>query len=275
MLTNGEISVYNENGTGKFWQKENMCMWLEPERETFLHFLHSYTEALPQSIGTYQEKSLHAIFKNYICSDRSCQEVPVGPYVADVLCGDMIFEIQTGSFYPLREKIRYYLEHTEYKVTVVHPMADLKWLVWIDPENGEMSKRNRSPKQGEPMALIPEIFWLSEFVPHPRLRIALYLAEMEEYRYLDGWGKGGKRGSHRKEMVPLSLSGVYRFATLEDYRALLPSTEGSFTAKQFSLSAKLSGRRLSFALKLYVQLGLIVRKERTKEGYHYYLAKKE
>jgi hypothetical protein len=247
-------------------------MWLEPESDTFLHFLHAYTEQEPQSIGTYREKSLHAVFKNYICSDKACQEVPVGPYVADVLCRDMIFEIQTGSFYPLRDKLRYYLENTSYKVTVVHPMPERKWLIWIDPTSGEASKKSRSPRRGEPMMLVPELFWLSDLLPHPRLRVMLYLADMEEYRYLDGWGRGGKRGSHRKEMVPLSLFRVYRFADLEDYRAILPALSDPFTAKAFSSATKLSGRRLSAALTLYRRLGLIARGERNKEGYWYFYA---
>ena len=80
-------------------------------------------------IGTLGEKQMHAAIKRFICPDEACHEVKIDGsalcissvgdgednkkkkrrFVADVLMGDTIFEIQTGAFSPLREKIEWIL----------------------------------------------------------------------------------------------------------------------------------------------------------------------
>ena len=64
-------------------------------------------------IGTYSEKRF---------PDADCYEVKVGNYVADVLCDGHITEIQTTAYAKLAPKIRYYLENTDYTVSVVMPL---------------------------------------------------------------------------------------------------------------------------------------------------------
>ena len=56
-------------------------------------------------IGTLGEKSLHAVLKRYYEPDRSCHEIPVGNYVADIVNQDGIFEIQTRGLSNLRPKL--------------------------------------------------------------------------------------------------------------------------------------------------------------------------
>ena len=76
-----------------------------------------------EAIGTYMEKQMHVALKRYATTDESRYEVKIGPYIADVCEKDRITEIQTGGFYPLREKIAYYLNETEYHVTILHPSS--------------------------------------------------------------------------------------------------------------------------------------------------------
>ena len=76
-----------------------------------------------EAIGTYKEKQMHVALKRYATHDESRFEVKIGPYIADVCEKDRITEIQTGSFYPLRDKIAYYLNETEYHVTILHPIV--------------------------------------------------------------------------------------------------------------------------------------------------------
>ena len=60
-------------------------------------------------IGTLGEKRLHAVIKRYICEDTDCHEVGVKDrrFVSDIRIGNEIYEVQTGDFYPMKQKIAY------------------------------------------------------------------------------------------------------------------------------------------------------------------------
>ena len=96
----------------------------------------------------YAEKRLHRILKDFISEDKATQEQSVGKYTADAIVGEEIFEIQTKSLRPLLPKLSYYLENTEYRVTVVHPIVAEKTLIRAERETGEVLSCKRSPKKG-------------------------------------------------------------------------------------------------------------------------------
>ena len=217
-------------------------------------------------IGMLGEKSMHSILKRFLAPDESCHEIPIRGkngedghrYVADVLVDRRIYEIQTGSFFPLVQKLSYYLSETDYDVTVVHPIPAVRYKVWIDPETGEIESRKRSPKRGCAEDALPEIFWLRELIRSPRLHILLLMLEEEEYRYLDGWSRDKKRGSNRCERVPAALLGAVRLDTPGDYRAFLkPELPVTFTASELGALFGYRGRAVYSALKVLIEVGLV------------------
>ena len=77
------------------------------------------------------------------------------------------------------------------------------------------------------------------------------LLEIDEYRLLDGWGNGGKRGSNRYDRVPTELVDIVDFDASSYAESLVP--QGlceKFTSADFSKLTKLKGRKLAYALKL-------------------------
>ena len=74
-------------------------------------------------IGTLQEKRLHSIIKHFLCDNEDYHEVGVldTRFVSDVRIGNLVFEVQTGDFFPMKKKIEHYLQNTDCLVTVVHP----------------------------------------------------------------------------------------------------------------------------------------------------------
>ena len=210
------------------------------------------------AIGTYGEKRLHVAFKRYATTEGAHCEVKVGPYIADVCEKDRIVEIQTGGFYPLREKIAYYLERTTYHVTVMHPIAERRRRVWIDPATGEVTKVYASPRRGKPRDALRELFWLAPYLSHPRLCICLEMIEAEEIRLADGWSRDGRKGSHRVELIPRALCGEIVLDEAEDYRIFLPKglTE-PFTAAAFGKAMGLRGKAIYAALTVLTSVGLI------------------
>lgn len=189
-------------------------------------------------IGTLGEKTLHAVLKRYIDPNQQNHEAKIGPYVADIVGQDGIVEIQTQGFDKLRKKLTAFLDVTT--VTVVYPIAQTKWLTWIDPETGELSARRKSPKRGSFYSAFYELYKIKPLLPHPNLRLHLVLLELEEYRSLNGWSYDRKRGSSRYERIPTALAGECRVDTPADYMQFVPdSLPQAFTTKDYAAATRL------------------------------------
>ena len=194
-------------------------------------------------IGTLREKTLHAALKLYIEPDKEKHEIPVGAFVADVLNENGIFEIQTGGFTPLREKLRRVLSETQYQITVVCPIPARKRLIWIDQETGELTDPRVSPKHGRFTDAYPELVKLGEVIASEKVSVLLMLIDMDEYRMLNGWSRDRKRGSTRYERIPTALQSELLLRTAEDHARLLPdSLPESFTAADLKRELKLLPR---------------------------------
>lgn len=198
-------------------------------------------------IGRYNEKKMHAALKRFVCAREECYEADMGQrFVADILCDGEIYEIQTGSLYPLTKKIQYYLDHTEYHVTIVHPVAKRKKVIWIDPKSGDTTVPKRYSCAERESDALAELVYISEQMLSGRVGVWFLFIEEEEYRLLDGWSRDKKRGSNRYERVPVALLDEMAIAAPEDCREFLPDalTDGKdFSASEFAKAMKVRGTR--------------------------------
>ncbi len=187
-------------------------------------------------IGTLQEKTVHAVLKNFYEPDPTHQEIRVESFVADILRDDEIIEIQTRGLDKLRRKLDTFLLY--YPVTVVHPIIHTKWLSWIDEETGEVTSRRKSPKTGRIYDAIPELYKIKMYLDNPNLHLCLVLIDAEEYRLLNGWSKDKKRGSTRYDRIPKDIVEEYYIGSLADYRCFLPEDlPETFTTKILAQTA--------------------------------------
>lgn len=210
------------------------------------------------SIGTLGEKTLHAVLKHYYEPDASRHEQRIGRFVADIVKTDEIIEIQTRAFDRLRKKLPVFLSYSD--VTVIYPVAATKWLVWLDPETGETTKRRRSPKIASPQDIFYELYKLRPLLEHPGLHFKVLMLELEEYRLLDGWNKSKKRGSTRFERIPLSVIGEFRLDSQEDYDRLVPdSLPPQFTSSDYARATGMSHKNAGTALLLLHSIGRLLR----------------
>ena len=152
-------------------------------------------ERVRESIGTLSEKTVHAVLKNYYEPDEQYQEVAIDGLFADIFNGREIIEIQTRSFDKVRKKLDRFLPL--HPVTVVLPIADTKWIYWINPETGECSEKRKSPKKGNPYNAFYELYKIKSYLKNPNLTIKFIFMDMEEYKLLNGWSRDKKRGSTR------------------------------------------------------------------------------
>lgn len=184
-------------------------------------------------IGTLQEKTLHAILKDYYAPLKDMQEIPVDGYVADIYTGTEIIEIQTAQFNRMRSKLECFLPN--YPVTIVYPVPKIKYLLWIDEETGECSKPRKSTVKGSVYRAFYELYKIKQYLPDKNLKLCFPILEIEEYRLLNGWSRDKKKGSSRYDRIPKTLLGEVRFERIEDYVQLIPyDLEEPFTAKDFA-----------------------------------------
>lgn len=217
-------------------------------------------------IGRLSEKVLHASLKLYLDPDRSHHEVKVGSHVADICNSDGIVEIQTGSFSPLKPKLAAFLP--EYPVTVVHPIANKRRIVWID-QNGEFSAPRTSPVKRQVMRVFSELVKILPYLTHENFRFQLVIVDLDEYRMVSKNGGKG-RGTRRYERIPTALCEEIVCVSPSDYAALLPEgLPNEFDTKTFAEVTKLKGRDLSAALKVLTELGIFSRQREGRSGYRY------
>ncbi len=218
----------------------------------------------PTGIGTRGEKGVHSALKHYYEPDVSRHEIPVGGYIADIVGEHGVVEIQSGSFYRLREKLTAFLEAAP--VTVVWPCVVSKRLICVDRTTGEVVSVRRSPKKATPCKLLGELWGLGELLGNPRLRIIITMIEADEYRPAEQTrGRRRKGANNGIERIPTALVDELCFDYPGDFRRLLP--EGlprRFTMAQLSRAAGLSSLQTSGAVRALALLGIIA--EDGKEG---------
>ncbi|MCH5262306.1 MAG: hypothetical protein J1F42_05280 [Lachnospiraceae bacterium] len=222
----------------------------------------------PHGFGTLQEKTVHAVMKLYYEPNDDYHEVPIEGFIADIYTGERIIEIQNGNFNRLRPKLAAFLPL--YPVTVVLPIPHNKWVIWMDEESGELSKKNKSPVTGNAYLAFPELYKIKQYLGHPNLSFAFPLVDMDEYRLLNGWSKNRKRGSSRYDRMPLALFDEVLIERVEDFMQFVPyELEGAFTVKEFAQAAGIHRDLASVTLPLLMHMGIVVRTGKRGREYLY------
>jgi len=219
-------------------------------------------------IGTLGEKTVHSVLKNYFAPNVACHEIKVGGFVADIASEHEIIEIQTRNFDKLRQKLIAFLALLP--VTIVYPIPKTKWIRWVNPQTGEINPPRKSPKNGTPYEIFPELYKIKNQLTHPNLGLCIVLINVEEYRFLDGWSKDKKKGSTRIDRIPSELIDEIRISQLADYQVLIPATLlDPFTTTDYK---KASGIRLSLAqtaLNILLHVGVVERVGKKGNSYLY------
>lgn len=225
----------------------------------------------PHGFGTLKEKTVHAVMKLYYEPNEDYHEVPIEGYIADIYTGERIIEIQNGNFNRLRPKLAAFLP--QYPVTVVLPIPHNKWLIWMEEESGELSKRHKSPVKGSVFHAFPELYRIKQFLGHPNLSFAFPLIDIDEYRLLNGWSKDKKRGSSRYDRMPLALFDEVLIERNEDFLQLVPyELQDAFTVKEFAQAAGIHRDLAGSVLPLLTYMQILVRPGKRGREYLYEVA---
>ena len=149
-------------------------------------------------VGTLGEKPLHASLKRWYARDGDLIEEPVDGFVIDLVRDGLLIEIQTRGFSAMKRKLAKLLD--AHAVHVVYPIPIEKWIVKLDDDGVEASRR-KSPKKGTAVNLFEELVSFPEHIAHPGFTLEVLLIREEEVRRFDGnksWRRKGWASEERR-----------------------------------------------------------------------------
>jgi hypothetical protein len=171
-------------------------------------------------IGTLNEKPLHAALKTWYAERDDRFEVPVDGFVIDLVRGDLLIEIQTGSTSALARKLTALIKY--HPVRLVIPIAVRKTITHTEHKTG-CSRSRTSPRQGKPVDVFRELVSLRDLLGDSNLCVEAVLIHEEEVR---GPRSGARRGKswtvHERRLVEVFDHVTFHHPA--DFLAVLPGS---------------------------------------------------
>ncbi len=221
-------------------------------------------------IGTLGESSLHAAIKQRLRRPEDRLEIPVDGYMIDLVRGTTLVEIQTGSFYQIRPKLKNLLQ--EHVVEVVYPITQDRWILRVS-KDGELIRRRKSPKHGQWMDVFTELVYITDWITHPNFRLTLLKIQEEEIWCDDGEGSWRRRYWSIGDRRLLEITDTRSLCQPDDYLDLLPTgLETTFTTRELSDSCGCRIRLAQQAAYTLFHAGMLKRSGRRGKSHLYQLA---
>jgi hypothetical protein len=183
------------------------------------------------------EFSLHSDIKKAYSLPRDQFEVKVGNYVVDILRGDLIIEVQTRNFSAIKKKLQVLIK--DYKVRLVYPVSEKKWITYI-AENQAMGNKRKSPRKGRLTDLFCELVMIPNMIKEDSFSLEVLFIDEEEIRCDDGKGSWRRKGASIRDRKLLRLNDAFLFQNKADYLKILPKgLNRVFTNKELACLAKI------------------------------------
>ena len=202
------------------------------------------------------------MLKNYLCPEKELQETEINGKICDAYRDGMIYEIQTGNFTHLKDKLGCFL--TDHRVTVVYPLTVDRRIVRFDPVTSEVLSGRTSSKHGKRTDILPELYAIREFINDENLTIMIAFMRCTDIRPV----KADNRPEKKSAFItcPTELLFFESYSGADDIKALSPGmAPGTYGAKDVRAALGIRGGPDSWrALKMLLYTGYL--KEAGKEG---------
>lgn len=214
------------------------------ERDRFseaLNAAETRVRGMHGSVGTQNEKLIHAALKNYYAPFGDEQEIKIGKYCADALNADGVLEIQTRALKKLTEKLRVFLAAE--RVTIVYPVETLTRTIYLSEDTGEVVKEGAWRRVNPRVKIFAELYSIREFLNNERLTVILAKLKVEKRVPFSGKELPDLRNKRTRQRlniqkIPLELLEEIRLERKADYLQFLPAgLPEEFTAKELRKAA--------------------------------------
>ena len=204
-----------------------------------------------RTIGTLQERSLHAAIKAWYQQPGDSVEQRVDGYYIDIQRAGLLIEIQTRNFAAIKTKLHRLVER--HAMRLVYPIAAEKWIVRMPVQGDTVISRRRSPKHGRLEDLFSELVRIPALIQHANFSVEVLLIRAEEILRDDGQGSWRRKGWSISDRRLLQVLKTTTFQNTADFRALLPpGLPPSFTARELSAALQIApacGQKMAYCLR--------------------------
>ncbi len=224
---------------------------------------------MENGINTFNENPLHRALKEWCAGPGAEYEVALDGYIIDAIVDGILIEVQTRNFTKMRTKLRKLVQ--SHSVRLVHPVSYEKWIVRLDPDGQQLSRR-KSPKKGRVEDVFGELVTFPQLMAERNFSLEVVTIQEEEIRIVDGKRRGRrwKRDYVKEERRLLKVLDSQRFVQPRDMAALIPDTVAEpFTTTDIANARDLPrfmAQKMAYCLR---EMGAIVPLERKKSGIQY------
>ena len=188
-------------------------------------------DPLPLSIGTLNEKPLHAALKAWCFKPGDRMEAPVDGFTVDIVRNGLLIEIQTGNLSAIRQKLAKLAEN--HPVRLIYPVARELWIL-RPPGNS----RRKSPRRGSIASIFEEFVSIAPLLAHPNFTFQVVFIQEEQVRSLDRGRSRRRKGWRTSERRLLRVVDECFFDKPEDMLSVLPeSLQEPFTTGDLAETA--------------------------------------
>ena len=183
-------------------------------------------------IGLLNEKALHASLKRWYAEPEDQFEVVVDGFVIDIVRGDLLLEIQTGSLSSLKSKLKSLTR--AHRVRLIYPIAQEKQIVKLARNSRGKITRRRSPRRGRWEDLFFEMVSFPKLLANPNFSLEILMIREEEVRRYDGMRSWRRRGWVVEERRLLGVADRRLYEKPADWKEFLPDDLETFTANDLA-----------------------------------------
>ena len=196
--------------------------------------------ASASSIGERNERSLHRALKARYAVAGSATEQAIDGFVADVVIGNRIVEVHTGSFWPLKRKLPRLL--ARYPVTLVHPIARDRYIIKVAGDRDGPATRRKSPKHGSVFQIFSALVSIPVLLAHPNLTLEIVITVEEEVRAVTE-RRRRRRGWASLDRRLVDVVATHTIASMADLFAMLDAAlPEQFTSSDVATAMQASRR---------------------------------
>lgn len=201
-------------------------------------------------IGSLGESSLHSAIKKWYAFPDDEMEKEVDGSIIDISRKQELIEIQTGSFYAIRDKLRRLVK--THRVRLVYPIPEKKWIVRVGKSGREISRR-KSPQEGKLIDVCDELMYIPDLINDDNFILDVLLIREEELWRDDGEGSWRRKGVSIIDRKLVEVIKRVEFVDKNDFLVLLPEDlPRPFTNRDLSQRLGISvykSRRITYCLK--------------------------
>lgn len=179
----------------------------------------NFSDTISQNVRS-SESSLHVQLKEYYRLPGDKIEHQIEKFIIDIVRKNFLIEVQTKNFSAIKKKLEALTK--KYKVLLVYPIIQDKWIIKVDINSKKIIKRALSPKHCSYYNIFEELIRIPHLISEPNFMIEALIIQADEMWVNDNKGSWKRRGWSIKDRSLISILDQKLFSNPNHFLSLLP-----------------------------------------------------